>query len=224
MWHRPQSSEIARQLGSRSSASCTYRPPTTTAFRLPSASRFGWLPSGPEGEKKSGKFVLTTLARRVSKKEIVRLLKERWRTRTHLRGPQGRTRLRDASTRSGLGRGLSATSPTPSSPPASPSPFISHAGFLAVPSVISPMYCHAARYDTSPGSADGIRRSNVRVSRGSRAPPLRSFVPEQAATNAVSSNAIPVVRSDPLYTTYATSHERILARRQRIKVTTGNHR
>jgi SRSO17 transposase len=33
-----------------------------------------------EGEKKPGKFVLTTLARRMSKKEIVRLLKERWRT------------------------------------------------------------------------------------------------------------------------------------------------
>ncbi len=34
----------------------------------------------PEGDEKSSKHVLTTLPRRMSKKEIVRLLKERWRT------------------------------------------------------------------------------------------------------------------------------------------------
>lgn len=34
----------------------------------------------PEDEKKPTKFVLTTLPRRMSKKQIVRLLKERWRT------------------------------------------------------------------------------------------------------------------------------------------------
>jgi SRSO17 transposase len=48
-------------------------------FRSPSASL--WLVAEwPEGEKKTQKFVLTTLPRRMSKKEIVRLLKERWRT------------------------------------------------------------------------------------------------------------------------------------------------
>jgi SRSO17 transposase len=34
----------------------------------------------PEGEKKPAKYLLTTLPRRMSKKQIVRLLKERWRT------------------------------------------------------------------------------------------------------------------------------------------------
>lgn len=34
----------------------------------------------PEGEKAPSKFLLTTLARRMSKKQIVRLCKERWRT------------------------------------------------------------------------------------------------------------------------------------------------
>jgi SRSO17 transposase len=34
----------------------------------------------PEGDDKPSKFVLTTLPRRMSKKQIVRLLKERWRT------------------------------------------------------------------------------------------------------------------------------------------------
>ena len=34
----------------------------------------------PEGDEKPSKFILTTLPRRMSKKEIVRLLKERWRT------------------------------------------------------------------------------------------------------------------------------------------------
>jgi SRSO17 transposase len=34
----------------------------------------------PEGEKKPTKFTLTTLPRRMSKKQIVRLVKERWRT------------------------------------------------------------------------------------------------------------------------------------------------
>jgi len=34
----------------------------------------------PEGDEKSSKHVLTTLPRRMTKKEIVRLLKERWRT------------------------------------------------------------------------------------------------------------------------------------------------
>lgn len=34
----------------------------------------------PEGDAKPSKFVLTTLPRRMSKKQIVRLLKERWRT------------------------------------------------------------------------------------------------------------------------------------------------
>lgn len=34
----------------------------------------------PEGDEKSGKYVLTTLPRRMSKKQIIRLLKERWRT------------------------------------------------------------------------------------------------------------------------------------------------
>jgi len=34
----------------------------------------------PEGESQPTKFTLTTLPRRMSKKEIVRILKERWRT------------------------------------------------------------------------------------------------------------------------------------------------
>jgi len=34
----------------------------------------------PEGEKKPTKFVLTTLPRRMTKKQIVRIIKERWRT------------------------------------------------------------------------------------------------------------------------------------------------
>jgi SRSO17 transposase len=34
----------------------------------------------PEGEEKPTKFILTTLPRRMTKKEIVRLVKERWRT------------------------------------------------------------------------------------------------------------------------------------------------
>lgn len=34
----------------------------------------------PEGEKTPTKFVLTTLPRRMSKKHIVRIVKERWRT------------------------------------------------------------------------------------------------------------------------------------------------
>lgn len=34
----------------------------------------------PEGETKSTKFFLTTLSRRMSRKEIIRLIKERWRT------------------------------------------------------------------------------------------------------------------------------------------------
>lgn len=34
----------------------------------------------PEGEKKPTKFTLTTLPRRMTKKEIVRIIKERWRT------------------------------------------------------------------------------------------------------------------------------------------------
>ena len=34
----------------------------------------------PEGESKPTKFVLTTLPRHMSKKEIVRTVKERWRT------------------------------------------------------------------------------------------------------------------------------------------------
>jgi SRSO17 transposase len=34
----------------------------------------------PEGEEKPSKFILTTLPRRMSKREIIRLLKERWRT------------------------------------------------------------------------------------------------------------------------------------------------
>lgn len=34
----------------------------------------------PEGEEKPSKFILTTLRRRMSKKEIVRIIKERWRT------------------------------------------------------------------------------------------------------------------------------------------------
>jgi SRSO17 transposase len=34
----------------------------------------------PDGEPKPTKFTLTTLPRRISKKQIVRLVKERWRT------------------------------------------------------------------------------------------------------------------------------------------------
>ena len=34
----------------------------------------------PDGESKPTKFVLTTLPRRMSKKQIVRIVKERWRT------------------------------------------------------------------------------------------------------------------------------------------------
>ena len=34
----------------------------------------------PEGEAKPTKFVLTTLPRRMTKKQIVRIVKERWRT------------------------------------------------------------------------------------------------------------------------------------------------
>jgi SRSO17 transposase len=46
----------------------------------------------PEGEAKPTKFVLTTLPRRMTKKQIVRIIKERWRTErayTELKGELG---------------------------------------------------------------------------------------------------------------------------------------
>ena len=48
----------------------------TTATREPVWLLMEW----PDGEDKPGKFLLTTLPRRMSKKRIVRTLKERWRT------------------------------------------------------------------------------------------------------------------------------------------------
>jgi hypothetical protein len=39
----------------------------------------------PEGESKPTKLVLTTLPRRMSKKQIVRIVKERWRTEPRTR-------------------------------------------------------------------------------------------------------------------------------------------
>lgn len=65
-----------------SSRFCFVRVQTTHDDGVPLAVREPlWLVAEwPEGETKPQKFVLTTLPRRMSKKEIVRLLKERWRT------------------------------------------------------------------------------------------------------------------------------------------------
>jgi len=54
----------------------------------------------PEGEAKPTKFVLTTLARRMSKKQIVRIIKERWRTERayeELKGELGLTHFEGRS-------------------------------------------------------------------------------------------------------------------------------
>jgi SRSO17 transposase len=61
---------------------CFVRVLTTHDDGIPRATREPlWLVAESlENDKKPGKFVLTTLPRRMSKKEIVRLLKERWRT------------------------------------------------------------------------------------------------------------------------------------------------
>ena len=114
----------------------------------------------PEGEDKPTKFVLTTLPRRLSKKQIVRVTKERWRTERvyeELKGELGLDHFegrsfagwhhhisvvlccfafvvaervqhfppsqgRQDTDRSAPPRGLSGTSPTPSSRRGSPSP------------------------------------------------------------------------------------------------------
>lgn len=61
---------------------CFVRVLTTHDDGIPLAAREPlWLVAEwPEDEKQPSKFLLTTLPRRMSKKEIVRLLKERWRT------------------------------------------------------------------------------------------------------------------------------------------------
>jgi SRSO17 transposase len=65
-----------------SSRFCFVRVQTTHDDGIPLAIREPlWLVAESlENDKKPGKFVLTTLPRRMSKKQIVRLLKERWRT------------------------------------------------------------------------------------------------------------------------------------------------
>jgi SRSO17 transposase len=65
-----------------SSRFCFVRVQTTHDDGVPLAIREPlWLAAEwPEDEKQPSKFLLTTLPRRMSKKEIVRLLKERWRT------------------------------------------------------------------------------------------------------------------------------------------------
>jgi len=65
-----------------SSRFCFVRVQTTYDDGIPLAMRERlWLVAEwPESEKKPGKFVLTTLPRRMSKKQIVQLFKERWRT------------------------------------------------------------------------------------------------------------------------------------------------
>jgi len=65
-----------------SSRFCFVRVQTTHDDGIPLAIREPlWLVAEwPEDEKQPSKFLLTTLPRRMSKKEIVRLLKERWRT------------------------------------------------------------------------------------------------------------------------------------------------
>lgn len=65
-----------------SSRFCFVRVHTTHDDGIPIALREPlWLVAEwVDGESKASKFVLTTLPRRMSKKEIVRLLKERWRT------------------------------------------------------------------------------------------------------------------------------------------------
>jgi SRSO17 transposase len=61
---------------------CFVRVKTTHDDGIPLAIRESlWLiAEWPEGEKEPSKFMLTTLPRRMTKKEIVRLIKERWRT------------------------------------------------------------------------------------------------------------------------------------------------
>lgn len=65
-----------------SSRFCLVRVKTTRDDGIPLAVREAqWLiAEWPEGEEKPSKFILTTLPRRMSKREIIRLLKERWRT------------------------------------------------------------------------------------------------------------------------------------------------
>jgi SRSO17 transposase len=65
-----------------SSRFCFVRVKTTHDDGIPLAIREPlWLiAEWPEGEEEPSKFVLTTLSRSMTKREIVRLLKERWRT------------------------------------------------------------------------------------------------------------------------------------------------
>ena len=61
----------------------------------------------PEGESKPNKFVLTTLPRRMSHKQIVRILKERWRTERmyeDLRGELGLDHFEGRRSRGGIAR------------------------------------------------------------------------------------------------------------------------
>jgi len=65
-----------------SSRFCFVRVKTTHAdgFSLAEREPIWLVAEWPEGDAKPCKFILTTLRRRMSKKEIVRVLKERWRT------------------------------------------------------------------------------------------------------------------------------------------------
>lgn len=86
--------EIALGFGEKAFRSCTWREGTnrklTSRFALRPVAvpcekgiepRLEWLlMEGPQGEKEPTKFTLTTLPRRMSMKEIVRLVKERCRT------------------------------------------------------------------------------------------------------------------------------------------------
>lgn len=68
--------------GKLSGRFCFVRVQTThdDGIPLPLRERLWLVAEWPEGDDKPSKFLLTTLPRRMSKKQIVRLLKERWRT------------------------------------------------------------------------------------------------------------------------------------------------
>lgn len=74
----------------------------------------------PEGEAKPTKFVLTTLPRRMTKKQIVRIIKERWRTeRAYDAGappPARSARSRSSSSGASTSSGSGARSSPPSPP------------------------------------------------------------------------------------------------------------
>lgn len=92
-----QSQQLAARIGARAFRRLTWREGTggklssRFAFRRVKVAQDDGTEAGdreplwlmiewPEGEAKPNKFVLTTLRRRMTKKEIVRIVKERWRT------------------------------------------------------------------------------------------------------------------------------------------------